>query len=239
MPAGGSALARFVSTSSFALIVDTTIRIVLADDHTLVREGLRERLTHQADMEVVGEAADGWEALRLAETLVPDVLLLDMEMPGLTGPEVAQRLHEATLPVHVLALSAYDDTDYVSELLECGAAGYLTKEEALATIVEAVRSVALGEEGWLSRSVAAKVMQLQRRETTGNAASAPLLSEREIEVLQQVAQGHTNQEIATLLFISENTVRNHLANIYAKLEVHNRAEAVTWAWQHNLLDNGG
>ena len=213
------------------------IRIVLADDHTLVREGIRERLEQLPDIEVVGEAADGQEALRLARHLAPDVLLLDMEMPGLTGPEIAQRLHKAGAPIRVLALSAYDDTDYIAELLASGAAGYLTKEEALSTIVEAVRGVARGEEGWLSRSVAAKVMHLQRRpRSDAEDIDVHRLSRREVEVLRCVAQGRTNQDIAALLFISENTVRNHLANIYDKLAVHNRAEAVTWAWQQGLLE---
>lgn len=212
------------------------IRVLLADDHTIVREGIRERLEQMADIEVVGEAADGSEALRLAQTLHPDVLLLDMEMPGLRGPEVAHRLCEAGSPIRVLALSAYDDTDYIAELLSYGAAGYLTKEEALATIVEAVRGVAHGQDGWLSRSVAAKLMRLQSGQGAPPIApEAPALSERELEVLRGVAQGRTNHEIAESLFISGNTVRNHLANIYAKLEVHNRAGAVAWAWQQGLL----
>ena len=208
------------------------IRIVLADDHTMVREGLRERLAQAEGLDVIGEAADGREALRLAQALEPDVLILDMEMPELTGAEVARRLQEAQSPVRILALSAYDDAEYIAELLDTGAAGYFTKEENLDTIVAAVRGIAAGEQGWLSRRVAATVMRLQR---DGAPEPDHGLSEREVEVLRYVAEGQTNPQIAEVLFLSEHTVRNHLANIYSKLGLRNRVEAVAWAWRNGLI----
>lgn len=211
------------------------IRVVIADDHTLVREGIRERLNQEEDIQVVGDAARGEEALNLAESLLPDILLLDMEMPGLSGPEVARRLKSRRAGVRILALSAYDDADYVEELLASGAAGYLTKDETLTTIVAAVRGIADGDEGWLSRSVAARMMRIRRDGGTAEDAAHPL-SDREVEVLRTVAKGLTNQQAAAHLFISENTVRNHLANIYNKLDVHNRAEAAAWAWKNGLID---
>ena len=135
-------------------------RVLLADDHAVVREGIRDRLIADG-LDVVGEAANGEDALRLALALLPDVLVLDMEMPLLSGVDVARRLRDAGVPVRVLVLSAYDDDSYIAEVLASGAAGYLTKEESLNTIVAAVRGVARGESGWLSRSVAARMMQLR------------------------------------------------------------------------------
>lgn len=214
------------------MTTSSCIRVLLADDHTLVREGIRERLSRAEDMTVVGEAADGRTALQMALQLQPDVLLLDMEMPGLTGVEVARHLASKALPIRVLALSAYDDEAYIAELLESGAAGYLTKEEPLRTIEEAIRGVAAGQDGWLSRSVAAKVMRLRHQRSTPKTSP---LSERETEVLARVAEGLTNQEVAKVLFVSENTIRNHLANIYSKLAVRNRAEAVVWALKEGLF----
>lgn len=216
-------------------------RVLLADDHAVVREGIRDRLIADG-LDVVGEAANGEDALRLALALLPDVLVLDMEMPLLSGVDVARRLRDAGVPVRVLVLSAYDDDSYIAEVLASGAAGYLTKEESLNTIVAAVRGVARGESGWLSRSVAARMMQLR----TAPAVAAPErvvadggLTEREVEVLACVARGRTNGQVADVLSISEHTVRNHLASVYDKLGVHNRAEAVAWAWEHGVLRADG
>lgn len=210
-----------------------SIRVVLADDHPVVRRGIRSLLEQAPDVAVVGEASDGAEALRLVETLAPDVLLLDMEMPGLSGVDVARRLHAAEAPVRVLALSAYDDEQYIFGLLDSGAAGYLTKDEAPTTIVEAVRGVAHGEEGWISRRAAAKIVHRRRHALEAATAS---LSDREREVLRLVARGLSNSEIADTLFIAEGTVKNHVTHIYAKLDLRTRAEAVAWAWQHGLVE---
>lgn len=205
--------------------IDKTIRVVLADDHPVVREGLRNLLERAPDITVVAEAGDGQEALRLAEELTPDVLLLDIEMPGMTGVEVARRLRAAGSPVRVLALGAYDDELYIFGLLEAGAAGYLLKDEAIEAIVAAVRGgVAGGEEGFFSRRVAGKIV---RRRQEGK-ESCPL-TEREQEVLRLLAKGWSNARIAQELAISERTVRYHLQNIYNKIGVSTRGEAIVWA----------
>jgi two-component system response regulator DegU len=206
----------------------TTIRVVLADDHPVAREGLRNLLTKSVDIEVVGEADNGHEALRLAQELTPDVLLLDMEMPGLKGIEVAQKLKVAQSPVYILVLSAHDDRQYISELLANGAAGYLIKEEIPQIIVEAVRGVARGEQGWVSRQVAAQ-LAAWTQETPSD------LTKRELEVLKWVVDGKTNQEIGLALGISEKTVEKHLDGIFTKLKVSSRVEAAVRAVRDALV----
>jgi DNA-binding NarL/FixJ family response regulator len=205
------------------------IRVVLADDHPLFRAGVRQ-LLDAAGVAVVGEAGTGEEALALVHALRPDVLLLDMEMPVMTGVEVARRLHATGEEVRVLALSAYDDEQYVAELLACGAAGYLTKEEVPDRIVSAVRGIARGEGRWLSPGAAERAARRPAAEPEGRA-----LSPREEEVLRLIAQGLDNAAIAGHLFISESTVKNHVTNLFAKLGVRTRAEAVAWAWRSGLM----
>jgi DNA-binding NarL/FixJ family response regulator len=216
-----------------------SIRVVLADDHPVVRTGIRHILERAPDIDVIQEVSDGISALRLAEELVPDVLLLDMELTGLSGVEVARRLQAAGSPVRVLALSAYDDEQYIFGLLASGAAGYLIKDEALDTIVDAVRGVAQGEEGWLSRRVAAKVMRQKVARSINSTDLLAYLSAREREVLQYVALGYTNDQIAETLCLSDGTVKNHVSNIYNKLGVRTRAEAVALAWKQGLVSNSG
>jgi DNA-binding NarL/FixJ family response regulator len=210
------------------------IRVVLTDDHPVVRSGIRQLLEKTPDIVVVGEASDGAEALRLVSELSPDVLLLDMELPGETGVQVARQLEAAGSPVRILALSAYDDEQYIVGLLASGAAGYLTKEQALETIAEAVRGVAHGEDGWLSRRAAAQVAAWARR----GPSHANGLTEREIDVVRLAARGWTNDHIAQALTISERTVRFHLTNVYAKLRVSTRGAAIAWAVREGLGDGG-
>jgi DNA-binding NarL/FixJ family response regulator len=209
----------------------TSIRVVLVDDHPIVRAGIRHLLEKAADIVIAGEASDGKEALQLVEELNPDVLLLDMEMPGLSGVQVAEQLHKAGARVRILALSAYDDKQYIQELLAKGAAGYLIKEEAPEAIVEAVRGVARGERGWLSRRVAAKIsawMGEAEQDRKG-------LTTREIQVLQGIVDGKTNQEIGLALSISEKTVEKHLEAVYNKLGVASRVEAAVYAVREGWL----
>ncbi|MBV7339185.1 response regulator transcription factor [Chloroflexi bacterium TSY] len=201
------------------------IRVLLIDDHPIVRSGIRVLLEQAGDIVVVGESDRGHDALDLVKQLMPDILLLDMEMPGKSGVEIARELKEAQLPIRVLGLSAYDDDQYIMNLLSSGAAGYLTKEEALETIVDAVRGVARGEEGWLSRRAAASMAASTRQETRNHIQ----LTAREEEVLNLLAEGWTNNRIASELHLSERTVRFHLTNIYDKVGVSTRAEAIRWA----------
>jgi two-component system response regulator DegU len=207
------------------------IRVVLADDHPVVRSGIRNLISRSSDIQVVGEASNGDEALRLVDELSPDVLLLDMEMPGLKGVEVAQKLHSTESPVRILALSAYDDKQYIQELLESGAAGYLTKEEAPDTIIEAIRGVSQGEQGWVSRRVAAQ-MSVWMREDDSNSSR---LTNRELDVLRLVVQGKTNQGIGLALGISEKTVEKYLEAVFSKLSVTSRVEAAVLAVREGLV----
>jgi len=211
-----------------------TIRVLLSDDHPAIRAGIRGALEEAADIAVVGEAGDGQEALRLVEALQPDVLLLDCRLPGLDGVAVAAVVRARGLPARVLALSAYDDDLYVSGMLGAGAAGYLLKEEALETVAAAVRAVANGQE-WYSQAVMARVAAWARGETPTTAIATGLTG-RELEVLRLLAKGWDNLRIAEELHLSEGTVKNHVTSIYDKLNVHSRAEAVAWAWQHGVME---
>ena len=207
-----------------------TISVVIADDHPVARKGAYNLLSKAEDIKVVGEAGNGVEVLHLVKTLSPDVLLLDMEMPDLTGTEVARQLQAAKSPVRILALSAHNDKEYIKGLLTCGAAGYLLKEEVAQTIVEAVRGVANGESGWLSRCIAAQMVAWSQKETKETA-----LTERELDVLKLVVKGKTNQEIGISLGISEKTVEKHLDGVFSKLGVRSRVEAAVLAVREALV----
>ena len=207
------------------------IRVVLADDHPVVRRGIRDMLERVVDICVVGEASTGEEALHLVDELKPDVLLLDMELPGIKGIEVAQQLKQLGSPVRILVLSAHDEPIYIRELLEAGAAGYLVKEEAPETIIEAVRGVAHGEQGWVSRRIAAQMVSWMRGDDVGGVKLTP----REMDVLRLVVEGKTNQNIGVLLGISEKTVEKYLYAIFAKLDVTSRVEAAVYAVREGLV----
>lgn len=213
---------------------DGPIYVVLADDHPLFRAGVRSLLDAAEGIEVVAEASGGAEALEHVREHAPDVLLLDMEMPGMTGVEVARRLRATGSEVRILVLSAYDDDEYVAELLANGASGYLIKDETPERIVAAVRGAARGRDGLLSKEVA----QRKRRRREAEPDGQPL-SPREREVLCLIANGLDNTTIAARLFISESTVKNHVTSIFAKLGVRARAEAVAWAWRSGLMGSVG
>ncbi|MCX7681329.1 MAG: response regulator transcription factor [Anaerolineae bacterium] len=204
------------------------IRVLLADDHPAMRLGLRVLLEQAADVAVVGEAGDGEQTLALLEALQPDVVVLDCEMPGLTGVEVAQEIRRWHPAVQVLALSAYDSEHYVRGMLEAGAVGYLLKEEAPGVIVAAVRGAARGAE-YFSPRVAARVNLWARGEWPAG------LTGREVEVLRLVAEGLSNKEIAGRLGLAESTVEYHVSNVLRKLEVPSRAGATAWAKEQGIV----
>jgi DNA-binding NarL/FixJ family response regulator len=205
------------------------IRIVLVDDHPVVRSGIRTLLEKAQELEIVGEAERGEAVLALVAEVHPDVLLLDMELPDIDGIQVAKQIQQSEPGVKILALSAHDDPVYIRGLLETGAAGYLMKEEAPEAIIEAVRGVAQGDKGWVSRKVAAQVAAWMEAEGKGT------LSTREQEVLRHVVQGKTNQAIAVDLGISEKTVEKHVSEIFVKLGVTSRVEAAVHAVRAGLV----
>ncbi len=205
----------------------TTLRLLIAEDHALVREGTRNILNAEPDMQVVGEAADGEEAVSLAETLRPDVAILDIEMPKMDGIEAARRIRTGSPNTAVLALTAYDDDAYIVGVLDAGAAGYVLKNAPSPVLLEAVRAAAAGE-SVLSPAIQRRVVGILARRR-GREAPQLQLSERELEVLRLAAQGLANKEIATSLGLSPRTVQSHLRHILNKLSVASRVEAVVLA----------
>jgi len=208
------------------------IRILLADDHRVVRKGFRRILEDQPDMEVVGEASDGRQAVELATQLAPDVLVMDVTMPRLNGIEAARQLAKACPRLRVLALSMQKDGVYVREMLRAGARGYLLKESTEADLLAAVRAVAAGQ-AWLSPEVSDAVLEDYRKHVTN---PMDLLSAREREVLQLIAEGRTNKEIATQLGLSVYTVEAHRGNLMEKLNLHSGNELVRFAVRHGVVD---
>jgi DNA-binding NarL/FixJ family response regulator len=208
------------------------IRLLIVDDHPVVRDGLSGMFAADPGFEVLGEAADGAEALRLAQALRPDVILMDLRMPGMDGVTAIGELARRGIPARVLVLTTYDTDSYVLPAIEAGATGYLLKDAPRDELLRAVRSAAHGE-AVLAPSVAARLMSRFR------APAAGPLSQRELVVLELVAAGSTNRDAAARLFISEATVKSHLLNIYAKLGVSDRAAAVAEAFNRGLLTPGG
>jgi len=211
------------------------IRVILADDHAVVRQGIRQFLEEAGDIEVVAEAGDGAEALRLVEAHQPDVAVLDIRMPEMTGVEAARRIKERFPRVRVLVLTAYDDDPYVFALLQAGADGYVLKTASGDELVRAVRIVHQGGTA-LSPEIAAKVVrQAVSGRPEGASDQVEPLTEREVEVLRLAARGLTNRAIGHALGISHRTVQGHLASIYGKLGVSSRTEAVTEALRRGWI----
>ncbi|MFN0105648.1 MAG: response regulator [Bryobacteraceae bacterium] len=208
------------------------IRILLADDHAVVRQGFRMILGAQTDMEIIGEAGNGREAVSMSEKLHPDVVVMDVAMPELNGIEATRRIMETAPHTRVLALSMHKDSVYVREILRAGARGYLLKDSIDVDLLAAVRAVAKGE-GYLSPAVSDAVLSDYRKHVTD---PLDLLSSREREVLQLIAEGKTNKEIATLLNLSVYTVDAHRGRIMEKLNLHSTSELVRFAVRKGLID---
>ena len=205
-----------------------SITVLIADDHPIVRDGLRGIFTGENGFEVLGEAADGTEAITLAERLRPDVVLMDLRMPGTDGVTAITELARLNNPARVLVLTTYDTDSDVLPAIEAGATGYLLKDSPREELFRAVRAAARGE-AVLSPAVASRIMGRMR------APAQEPLSQREIEVLALVSRGSTNKDAARKLFISEATVKTHLIHVYAKLGVKDRAAAVAVAFERGLL----
>ena len=216
------------------------IRIVLADDHAVLRQGTAELLRREFDFEVVGEAGDGQQVIELAQKLKPDIVVMDVRMPVLSGIEATRRIRETLPSVQVLVLTAHDDDQYVFSLLQAGASGYLLKTAPIGALVKAIRQVREGESP-LDPAIAHKVvarfssgpMSLSAAEEAGQPKQD--LSARELEVLQLLARGLNNRAIAEELFISDRTVQAHLTSIFSKMGVTSRLEAVLMAIRRGWL----
>ena len=211
------------------------IRVLLADDHVLVRQGIRQFLEDEENIEVVAEADDGAQALRLIEQHQPDIAVLDIRMPEMTGIEATRRIKARFPQVRVLILTAYDDDPYVFALLQAGADGYVLKTASADELVRAVRTVYEGQSA-LSPEITSKVVrQMASGKPAGAVEQVESLTERELDVLRLAAQGKTNRAIGSDLGISHRTVQGHLASIYGKLDVNSRTEAVTKALRRGWI----
>lgn len=209
------------------------IRILLADDHAVLRAGLRALLAAQDDLEVVGEASDGAEAIRLCQTLRPDVVVMDIGMPGVSGIDATARIKRDLPSVKVLILSMHDDRGYLRQVLRVGASGYVLKKAADTELLAAIRAAARGEvflDPTLAKALVDEVM-----EPKAASVEPPALSDREREVLRLLAHGHTNQQVADRLCISVKSVETYKARLMEKLGLKGRAELVRYALQHGLL----
>jgi len=206
-----------------------SIRVLLADDHPLVRAGLRTTLEAEPDIVIAGEASDGDEAQRQCAALQPDILVLDVNMPGPPALATLAAVPDVCPRTRVVVLTAYDDDAYVRGLVLAGAMGYVLKDEAPEALVQAVRTVAQGGT-WFSRPVVENLVRPAERDES----DAPSLTERESQIMRLIAQGWDNARIAEELYLSEQTIRNYVSRLYGKIGVQTRAEAVVWGREHGM-----
>ncbi|GAA4062865.1 DNA-binding NarL/FixJ family response regulator [Nonomuraea soli] len=216
------------------------IRVLIVDDHQMIRHGLAMTLTTEHDIEVVGEASDGLEAVEMADRLLPDVVLMDVRMPRRSGIEATRGIKSSVPSTRIIMLTVSDEEEDLFEAIKAGATGYLLKDVQLDEVPDAVRGVHEGQ-SLINPAMAAKLINefasMSRKEAERPPQlPVPRLTEREMEVLRLVAKGMNNREIAKQLFISENTVKNHVRNILDKLQLHSRMEAVVYAVRERMLE---
>ena len=216
--------------------MESNIRILIADDHPLLRQALRQAFSNQPDMEVVGEAGDGEEAVNLASQLKPDIVVMDIMMPKFDGIEASRQIKKIAPNVAILILTAYDDDNYVLGLLEAGAAGYLLKSARGQDLVEAIRSIQAGE-SVLHPHIIKKLLKraLNKSPEVAEPRVSELLSERETEILKLVTTGMSNKQIAEKLYLSLRTIKAHMSNIFTKMNVASRSEALIQALKLGLV----
>ncbi|GAA3051001.1 response regulator transcription factor [Kitasatospora albolonga] len=221
---------------------DEPIRVLVVDDHALFRRGLEIVLAEEPDIRVVGEAGDGAEAVLKAADLLPDIILMDVRMPRRSGIEACTAIKDVVPSAKIIMLTISDEEADLYEAIKAGATGYLLKEISTDEVATAIRAVADGQ-SQISPAMASKLLtefksMIQRRPDERELLPAPRLTDRELEVLKLVATGMNNREIAKELFISENTVKNHVRNILEKLQLHSRMEAVVYAMREKILEIG-
>jgi DNA-binding NarL/FixJ family response regulator len=221
-------------------VADERLRVLICDDHQLFRRGLRMVLEDEHDIEVVAEAGDGDEVVQLARDHAPDVVVLDVRMPGRSGIDAAREIRAEQPGARILVLTISDDEDDLYEAIKAGANGYLLKEISIDEIGDAVRQIHAGQ-SLISPAMATKLLDeftamVRKDEQPKEEVPQPRLTPREMEVLQHIAKGMNNRDIAEALFISENTVKNHVRNILEKLHLRSRMEAVIYAVRENLLE---
>ena len=215
------------------------VRVLVADDHAIFREGLRRLLENDKDIQIVGEVANGIECTRMLNKLKPDILLLDLRMPEKDGLSVLEEVNFDTLPTRVIVLTAAEDDRDVIRAMRLGARGVVLKQSASDLLVKSIRKVCEGEI-WLDNRMTAGIIDAFKKSAeAGQRRDKPLISDREKQIVQLVAQGFRNREIGEKLFISEQTVKNHLHNIFDKLGVSDRLELALYAIHHRLVASGG
>jgi DNA-binding NarL/FixJ family response regulator len=235
-PSGGT---QSVSTQSVSVGVGDPVRVLVVDDHALFRRGLEMVLAQEADIDVIGEASDGAEAVDKAAELLPDVVLMDVRMPRRGGIDACTAIKDVVPSAKIVMLTISDEEADLYEAIKAGASGYLLKEISIDEVAMAIRAVA-GGQSLISPSMASKLLtefaSMIKRSDERQQVPAPRLTDRELEVLKLVAKGFNNRTIAEELFISENTVKNHIRNILEKLQLHSRMEAVVYAVREKLLE---
>ncbi|WZL74686.1 response regulator transcription factor [Clostridiaceae bacterium 35-E11] len=215
-------------------MMEAKITVLIADDHALMRQGLKQILELEEDIEVIGLAVDGEDTIKKSQQLKPDVILLDINMPQMNGIQALRRLKDMGTDSKIIMLTIHEDREYLFETINIGASGYVLKDAESASLTKAIRDVYHGEAYIHPTLTSALVKEYNKKGKIDDAYSKDKLTRREYEVLSLIAEGKNNREIAEDLFISEKTVKNHVSNIFKKIEVNDRTQAAIYAYKHNI-----